>query len=195
MQTFTLGIGVWARRLAARNPLVRATDRMEAAVILLVATLSILAIPVAGAVGTAEYDRLMVTISEQQLTRQQVEATAVAESRAAPQPYQMRYLTAVEWEFAGTTHSDEIRTPRLSAGDSVPIWIDESGVRARPPLTGEDAAAAAVSSALGFWLVASALGVAVWLAVRLRLIHNRFQEWDRELDDLADNGGRANNAS
>jgi hypothetical protein len=39
-----------------RNPLVRVTDRLEALVIVLAIVVSLLAAPVAGAVGTAVYD-------------------------------------------------------------------------------------------------------------------------------------------
>lgn len=194
MQTFTFGFGVWARRLAARNPLVRATDRLESVVVLAVAVLSILTVPVAGAVGTAEYDRLVQAFETQQLTLHEVDATAVQDSRDAPQPYQKRYLTELRWSFAGTVHADEIRTHRMSAGDRVTIWVDDAGARAGRPAVREDATVGAVSAALGVWTVVTGAGLAVWMAVRMRLIRARFAAWDRELDDLADNGGRANNA-
>ncbi|BBX18497.1 hypothetical protein CRI77_08420 [Mycolicibacterium duvalii] len=195
MQTFTFGVGVWMRRLVARNPLVRATDRVEAMVVVAVAALSILAIPVAGSVGTAEYDRLVHTFADQQLTRQSVDATAVQDSREAPQPYQRRYVTEIRWNFAGVTHTDEVRTNRMSAGDRLPIWVDETGAHAGPAPTAEDAVAGAVSAAMGFWTMVAGAGLAVWAAVRLWLVRARFSAWDRELDDLADNGGRANNAN
>jgi hypothetical protein len=35
-------------------------------------------------------------------------------------------------------------------------------------------------------------GVAVWGLLRRRLDRTRYADWDRELDDLADNGGRSN---
>ena len=56
MQTFTLTMGSWLRRLVVRNPLVRASDRIEAAAILVALASAVLVIPFAGAFGTAIYD-------------------------------------------------------------------------------------------------------------------------------------------
>ncbi|MDN4516925.1 hypothetical protein JN086_06640 [Mycolicibacterium austroafricanum] len=193
MQTNTFGLGVWARRLVARSPIVRGTDRVEAAALLLVAALSILTVPIAGAVGTAEYDRLVHTYAEQRLVKHEVDATAVRDSRGAPQPYEKPYVTEVSWDHAGTTHTAEIRTRQMSAGDRVRIWVDDAGNRTVMVPSDQDAAAEAVVAALALWSVASGTGLAGWLLLRMRLNRMRFQAWDRELDDLADNGGRANN--
>ena len=54
MLTFTLDPRRWPLMCAFwRNPLVHVTDRLEALVILLAIVVSLLAAPVAGAVGTA----------------------------------------------------------------------------------------------------------------------------------------------
>ena len=52
MQTFTLTMGSWLRRLLVRNPLVRASDRIEAAAMCIALASAVLVIPVAGAFGT-----------------------------------------------------------------------------------------------------------------------------------------------
>ena len=51
MQTFTLSFGSWLRRLTVRNPLVRTSDRIEAAAVLLIFVVALLAAPVAGSVA------------------------------------------------------------------------------------------------------------------------------------------------
>ena len=54
MQTFTLGFGVWLRRLASRSPLVRSTDRVEAAVMTLIVVAGVCAVPIARGGGAGE---------------------------------------------------------------------------------------------------------------------------------------------
>lgn len=195
MQTFTLGLGVWLRRLVSRSPLIRLTDRVEAAVVALIVTASVLAIPIAGAVGTAEYDRLAHAYAAERLTHRTVDATVVRDSRSAPQPYEKPYLTDVSWNVAGVARTAEIRSYRMSAGDQVTISIDESGQLVDEVQTDEDAATQAVVVALGVWSAVSGFGLATWLLLRLRLDQLRFAGWDRDLDDLADNGGRRNNTT
>src|SRR5690349_23595015 len=56
METFTLNAGAWIRRLATHRPLVRTNDRVEAVLTLLILVIVVLALPVAGAMGTTAYD-------------------------------------------------------------------------------------------------------------------------------------------
>ena len=48
MQTVTLTMGSWLRRLVVRNPLVRASDRIEAAAIFVAIASAVLVMPVRG---------------------------------------------------------------------------------------------------------------------------------------------------
>jgi hypothetical protein len=75
MQAFTPSLGSWLRRLSARNPLVRGSDRVEAGAILLVLIVALLAAPVAGALGTATFDNLTHRFAADRLNRQEVMAT------------------------------------------------------------------------------------------------------------------------
>lgn len=56
--TFTLRVPRWPAlmRLRGRDPLVRSVDRIEAVIITLAVALSLFAVPIAGAVGTALFD-------------------------------------------------------------------------------------------------------------------------------------------
>jgi hypothetical protein len=56
--TFTVDPIRWPLvvRLRGRHPLVRATDRIEAAALVVAVVLASIALPIAGAVGTAVYD-------------------------------------------------------------------------------------------------------------------------------------------
>src|SRR6476469_8095277 len=77
MDTFTLRLPRWPvlLRLAGRDPLVRTTDRIEALVVVLAVVVSLLAIPIAAAVGTAVYDSRRQAYAEQTHTRHPVAAT------------------------------------------------------------------------------------------------------------------------
>ena len=193
MQTFALTTGSWLRRLVARSPLVRASDRIEAAAMLIVLVAAVLVIPFVGALGTAIYDSRIHTIAAERPTRHEVEATATRDSSVTRVPYQSSFLTPLEWEFSGHAHTDTVSTRHpMKVGDQTSIWVDTAGERTEPPRSSEDAATDAVAAAFGLWVAVVGLGVAAWALLRLRLDRMRYAAWDRELDDLADNGGRSN---
>ena len=78
MLAFTLDPGRWwIARPLGRNPLLRAADRLEALLILVVIVGWLLVVPIAGAVGTAIYDGRHRLYAEQALTRHRVVATVV----------------------------------------------------------------------------------------------------------------------
>lgn len=194
MQTFTLRFGLW-NRLSPGNPLVRGTDRIEAAATILVVLLVLLAVPVAGAIGTAVYDDLGRTFAAERPSRHEVDAVAVRSNDVVSQASERPHLTEIRWEFAGTTHTDEIRTGEMEAGERLTVWVDGFGNRAPPVPTDEDVAAQAVIAALAFWAAVAGSATAAWVLLRMRLDRLRFRAWDSELDDLADNGGRTNNTT
>ena len=72
------------------------------------------------------------------------------------------------------------------------IWIDTEGNRTKEPLSDQNAATEAVVTAFGLWFATVGLAAAAWTILRIRLNRLRYAGWDRELDDLADNGGRTN---
>jgi hypothetical protein len=186
MQTFTLGVGGWLRRLVSRNPLVRASDRVEAAAVLLVVVVALLAAPIAGAAGTSIYDILSHRFAAIASTRQEVPATVTHDSTLAPKTYEKPFLTAVRWDFHGAVHTDEVRTDQMKAGQKLRIWVDTAGDRTVKPLTNENAATEAVVSAFGLWFAAAGIASVAWMVLRLRLNRSRYADWDRALDDLAD---------
>ena len=77
MDTFTVRLPRWPilLRLTGRDPLVRTTDRIEALVFVLAVVVSLLAAPIAAAVGTAVYDSSRHIYAEQAHTRHTVNAT------------------------------------------------------------------------------------------------------------------------
>ncbi|ART72093.1 hypothetical protein BTO20_29260 [Mycobacterium dioxanotrophicus] len=189
METFTLNAGTWIRRLATHGPLVRTSDRIEAAVALLVLILVLFAVPVAGALGTTAYDTRAHEYAAQRLTSHRVDAITTDGSSPSKMRYQDAFVTPVQWQFAGKQHIDTIRTPvRLKPGDHKPVWVDAAGNRTVAPLTDRDAAIDAVSIAIASWIAVAGAGAAVLVVVHSRVNRRRYAGWDRELEDLADNG-------
>jgi hypothetical protein len=189
METFTLNAGTWIRRLATHGPLVRTSDRIEAAVALLVLILVLFAVPVAGALGATAYDTRAHEYAAQRLTSHRVDAITTDGSSPSKMRYQDAFVTPVQWQFAGKQHIDTIRTPvRLKPGDHKPVWVDAAGNRTVAPLTDRDAAIDAVSIAIASWIAVAGAGAAVLIVVHSRVNRRRYAGWDRELEDLADNG-------
>ena len=78
MQTFTIGLGHrWWTQVFRRNPLVRPSDRIEVLVLGFAVLLTVVAIPVAGAIGTFVHDARTRIYAEEALSRHEVTATAV----------------------------------------------------------------------------------------------------------------------
>ena len=80
MQTFTIGLGrLWWIRAFGRNPLLRRSDRIEAAVFMLAVLIVVITTPVAGAIGTSVHDAHARLYAEEAHHRHQVIATAIEE--------------------------------------------------------------------------------------------------------------------
>ncbi|MBP1820996.1 hypothetical protein [Mycobacterium sp. OAE908] len=193
MQTFTLTPGSWVRRLVVRNGLVRTSDRFEAFTMLLAVLFAILAVPVAGAAGTAVYDKQVHVFADERMARHEVAGTATHDSSVTALPFQFSYVSEVRWEFAGRIHTGVASTRnRMKAGDQTSVWVDAAGEPTRPPRGDKDAAADAMMVALGLWIAIAGATTAAYALLRAHLNHLRHAAWDRALADLADNDGRAN---
>ncbi|MEW5808773.1 MAG: hypothetical protein AB1925_04900 [Actinomycetota bacterium] len=190
---YTNTFSVWIRRLLMHHPLVRSSDRVEAASLLLIVVVALFSVPLVGAVGTAVHDSLSHTFAAQRAERQQVEATVTGDSRVTAQAYDNPYLSPIQWQFNGITHTDEVRTAKMNAGDHLTIWVDSTGERRAAPLSDRDAAVQAVIAAVSLWFTVVGVAVGGWAIVRMRLDRGRYAEWDRDLRGLADNDGRTNN--
>lgn len=192
MQTFTLCTNSWVRRLVGRNSLIRASDRLQAAALLILVIVALCAVPVAGAVGTAVYDSRVHTFAAQRQRVHPIEATATGDSTIIPSIYQSRFETRVDWQVDGRHHTDVIRTPlEMKAGEHTTVWVDATGARSVPPLSDNDAVTEAVAVALTSWALVAGACAAMMALLSWRLDRARYAAWDRELEDLA-NGGHPN---
>lgn len=189
METFTLGAGTWIRRLVTRGALIRTSDRIEAVAALLVLILVVLAVPVAGAMGTSTYDSRVHEYAAQRLTSHHVDAIATDHSSPDKERHQDDFVTPIQWHWAGRQHIDTIQTTtKMKPGDREPIWVDAAGNQTVAPPTDRDAAVDAATLAISSWLVVAGAGILVLAVVRNRVDRRRYAEWDRELQNLAENG-------
>lgn len=195
VDTFTFALGrAWLIRLFGRNPLIRASDRVEALILLAATVLVLVAAPVAGAVGTSVYDTRNRAYAEQALTRHTVTATVVSDSVAIIRPYTVTISVQARWMANGTTHDGSFVWDRpVRSGDDVTIWVDNNGKYAGPPASRHRAAADAIGVGLVVWLSVAAAAATLVAVVRFRLDQRRHADWARELRCLADDdGGRTN---
>lgn len=190
MQAFTLGPRRWRTvRAFGVNPLVRISDRIEAIVVVSAVATSLLAAPVAGAIGTAVHDARSRVYAEEAHTRQPISAivTTNGHSAAIARPYPTTAVVQARWRAKGVEHVATFRSERAAAaGDQIRIWVNEAGERVTPPTPASRAVFDAISVGLLLWLVVvGAVGALVALT-RWRLDHHRDSDWAREVGDLVD---------
>jgi hypothetical protein len=194
MQTFTIGLGRgWWVRLLGRNPLVRSSDRIEVMVLSLAVLLTVVAVPVAGAIGTFVYDAHARVYAEEAQIRHQVTATAIEDGTVVMQPKSLSFTARATWSAAGRDHSDIVMwSDQVKAGDQQSIWVNADGAKVGPPSSSSDAAADAVGLAINVWLGVAAASAGLVYVVRRGLDHRRYAQWDCELTASRENDGRTN---
>jgi beta-lactamase regulating signal transducer with metallopeptidase domain len=193
MDTFTVRLPRWTvlLRLAGRDPLVRTTDRIEALVLVLAVAVSLLAAPIAAAVGTAVYDSSRHIYAEQAHTRHTVAAT-VTDVPASQQILRTGTTTTVSarWTAAGAEHTGTVKAQSTAkAGDTLEIWVDDNGAQVPAPAPTSRAAAEAAMGALVIWICAAAIAATLLAVTRAVCDRIRFTRWQHDLDNLVGNDG------
>ena len=190
MNTFTVRLPRWPvlLRLAGRDPLVRTTDRIEALVVVLAVVVSLLAIPIAAAVGTAVYDSRRQAYAEQADTRHTVTATVL--DVPATQIVRTGTTTvSARWTAAGAEHTGAVKAQSTTkTGDPIEIWVDNTGAQVPAPTPTSRAAVEAVTGALVIWISVAAIAATVFTATRAISDRIRFTGWQHDLDSLVGNG-------
>jgi len=184
------GRSSWVLRVFGRNPLVRSSDRLEAAVIFVAALAVIVMLPIACAVGTAVHESQVLAAAEITATRHQVTAVVTADSVGLSEPYVVGTQTPVRWMVGNDERTAVVQSREWrKAGESMDIWVDEQGVRTPTPPSSTDQTMVAVFAALLAWSTGLAAGAAMILIVRTWLNHRRYAAWEAEYQDLAGDGG------
>jgi hypothetical protein len=195
MQSFVIRPMTWpGLRLFSRNPLVRASDRIETAVIALALLLVVVATALAGVVGTAVYDARAQIYREEAQMRQAVVATAVDDSKPVASPETTAFSVPAEWQANGKENTGLLDwKSSVKAGDALQIWVDDHGNRVDRPRPVGRATMDALSAAVVGWLIVVAAAAQVVVIVRAHAMRMRDAQWERDIRCLIDDdGGRTN---
>jgi hypothetical protein len=184
--TFTVP---WPRklfvRLFGRNPLVRATDRVEALVLVLVVALPLLAVPISAAVGTAAYDSRSRIYAEQVQTRRPVTATVTGDSHPRRDLESPTVMIPARWFAAGAERTGDVTAPLTAKiGDEIEIWVDDEGFSVPPPVN--TARSAAVAFGAATWWVITVLAVGLFARARITLDRRRYDQWQQSFNRLVE---------
>jgi hypothetical protein len=183
MQSVEYLHGWWVLRAGGRNPLVRASDRVELLIIVLGISAVLLAGAFAGALGTAVHDaRSRVYIAQGQ-TRHTVTARAINDSTTV---FGADGNTAtrvnVRWKVDGTEYTDSFNVAHaVKTGDPLRIWVDRNGNRVDAPMPTSQAGVDAFTVAYAAWqtVALAVAGLIYWAHSRLE--HRRASAWEREI--------------
>jgi hypothetical protein len=177
-------------RLLGRDPLVRTTDRVEALVSVVTVVVTLLAVPLAAAIGTEVYDSRRHVYAAQAPTRHIVSAT-VTEGAVAVRGLSSTTITVqARWEAAGAEHSGPVKTlSTVEPGDFVDIWVDDDGAQTPAPTSATRAAGEAVTIALLLWIGFAAAAAGLFTVTRAVCHRIRSAGWQRFIDGLVGDGG------
>lgn len=190
MDTFTLRLPRCLRVLG-RNPLVRASDRVQAAMLVLAVMVSILAAPVAAAIGTNVHESMSQRYTEQAQTRHTVTATVVND-RVADQQESPRKMITVDarWVVGRREYTGQVEAqPTVNTGDRIDLWVDNDGHQVGRPPPVSNAAKDAVLSAVAIWSSVAAGATTLFAVTRVILDRFRATAWQHEIDNLVGYGG------
>ena len=169
------------------NPLARNADRVEAALVILVVGIWLLALPIVAAAGSLRWPEVSARAMEEQHTR--VSTSAVLTANAADflfsdqgvpisgeVPAPARWVALDGSERTGTVKA----AGGAKAGDTVHVWVDRLGSLAGAPMSSTGAVVLVVLTATGAWLAIGLLLAMCWLTLRWRLNRRRFAGWDHD---------------
>jgi hypothetical protein len=178
----------WRLRPWNRNNLMRRTDRYEALLVLAAATLVLLLIPLAAAIGTATHTRLEQQTQVLRASVQQVPAVLLEDTHPTPDTSGGELRAAgnqntarAQWSTPQGQRTEVVPTETpAKAGHTVTISIGADGNPVGPlPGSGENTVVA-VAAAIGIWALAAG-AVLLPTALTRTLIHrNRLRHLAHE---------------
>ncbi|CPU35779.1 hypothetical protein [Mycobacteroides abscessus] len=186
MNVFTSGF--WREfltRLCLPNPLVRRTDRIEAAVKLCACIIAVAALALSAAIGTAIYDAGRRSYTREAQSRYPIEAVVIQPNKVPTGRFGTATLVVAQWDFKGIEHRGALyHGSAADAGDRFQIWVDDAGHSVPAPTSPVVVVSGAAAVAMALWgLFTGILGGIVSL-VRRRFVRMRYEQWDSELKVL-----------
>lgn len=188
MEPFTLPLPrTLFTRLFGRNPLLRASDRVEALIAVVAVTVSLVAVPIAATVGTAVHESRSRVYAEQAQSRRAVTATAIGDQHPRRDLDKPTVTVPARWFDGGAEHTGDVVAPlNVKIGDEVEIWVDDKGSVVDPPQrTAHDEA---LAFAIATWWAVTLSAVAMFAAVRIAVDRARYARWQRDFDSLIEHG-------
>ncbi|MFE7422184.1 hypothetical protein [Rhodococcus sp. NPDC057529] len=175
-------LGPWSR-----NHLMRPSDRVEATLMLLTATVVLLLIPVA-AFGTATHTRLEQQTQTLRAGMHQVSAVLLEDTYLAPdipeyaiRPAGTQNTARARWTTPHGEHTGAVPTDTpAKAGQTITISVDADGNLTGPIPDSQENTALAVTAACGLWALTAGT-ILLIAALAHRLFHrNRLRRWAHE---------------
>ncbi|MEV6140171.1 hypothetical protein AB0L63_29820 [Nocardia sp. NPDC051990] len=169
---------LWWLRPWSPNPLLRPSDRIEAVLRLVVALAVVVAIPIAGAWGTAAYTEAAARIRAEDAAKSAVSAVITDKPERTPSHLPE---ARVQWTHEGRPDTATVRVPNHAApGDHLTVWLGPDGTPTAAPRRSAAAALTGIGVGVmvfnGTWIVAYLLMQgAVWL-----LEQRHGVGWDRQ---------------
>lgn len=197
MESFVIRPTTWpVLRLFSRNPLMRTSDRVEAAVTALAVFLVLVATACAGVIGTMIHDTETQKYLEQARTRHVLVAHAVYDSTPAGSADTTAVTVHARWQVNGIDHADVIASQyAVKAGEPLQIWVDADGNLVDQPTPIARAGRDAWVAALVGWLIVAVAAAHVVAVVGDHVKRMRDAQWEREIRSLVEgDGGRANSS-
>jgi hypothetical protein len=195
MESFVVRPTTWpVLRLFSRNPLIRTSDRIETAVIMLAVLLVVIGAACAGILGTTIHDTETQNYLQQAQTRHAVVATAVEDSKPAASSETTASTVDARWQSKGSDHADVLGWDyAVKAGEPLQIWVDADGNRVDRPTPVAHAVTDALTAAAVGWLIVVLAAAQVVCAARAHAYRMRDAQWERDIRCLVDeDGGRTN---
>lgn len=164
-----------------RNPMRRPSDRAEAFMkIAVFITLTVVAPLLAWLVGRDTYQDGVRVESEERASRQHVTATLLqrAESSQAPAA-DPTVLVSASWTLPdGATRAGLVAVKAgTTAGATVPVWVDASGLPTTAPRPHDETVAQTAATVALVPLVVAVVVFLVQLVVRMLLDRYRIRQW------------------
>lgn len=191
LEPFTVRLPRWPIfGLFRCNPLLRASDRIEALAVAVAVMVSLLALPVAAAVGTAVHDSRREVYAQQHHNRHLVTATITDDTAAQNMSRTNASTMAAHWSAAGAERTGPVTAQSATnPGDHVAIWVDNNGALTDEPTPTTRAGVDAVTAALFMWAGVTAAAAILLAGTRAVCDRVRAIRWQHAIDTLVGRDG------